>query len=239
MELMRPMRPDGDRADVLCANCGSFDISGRLLVLLENNFSPWQRARISYGLRRMGGHQLLTSHLADALLDATQLPGASVLQDNLLLHISNEMMAPGEPVELKAIWIRAVIGAHSAARAWWVIDQALKADLIEGHAVKTILGVDDVVLQNATLTVKGWARVEELLRSGKDSRKAFMAMKFGDPELDAVFSKHFKPAVLEAGFAEGLGRPVVYTCRKDIFDNSKTKPYFDTNHYLTVVWDLA
>ena len=41
----------------------------------------------------------------------------------------------------------------------------------------------------------------------------------------------------EAGVAEGIGRPVIYTCRKNVFEDPKTKPHFDTNHYLTVVWD--
>jgi hypothetical protein len=45
-------------------------------------------------------------------------------------------------------------------------------------------------------------------------------------------------AYWEAGFAEGIGLPVIYTCRKDIFE-SPQKPHFDTNHHLTVVWDPA
>src|ERR1700682_250400 len=35
----------------------------------------------------------------------------------------------------------------------------------------------------------------------------------------------------EAGFGEGLGRHVVYTCEKSYWDNSSTKPHFDINHY--------
>lgn len=44
-------------------------------------------------------------------------------------------------------------------------------------------------------------------------------------------------AYWESGFAEGLGKPVIYTCRKDVFENPESKPHFDTNHHLTVVWD--
>ena len=39
-------------------------------------------------------------------------------------------------------------------------------------------------------------------------------------------------AYWEAGFAEGLGKPVIYTCKKSEFTNS----HFDTNHHLTVMW---
>jgi len=45
-------------------------------------------------------------------------------------------------------------------------------------------------------------------------------------------------AYWEAGFAEGLGRPVIYTCREDVFNDSanENRPHFDTNHFVTVLW---
>jgi len=44
-------------------------------------------------------------------------------------------------------------------------------------------------------------------------------------------------AYWEAGFAEGLGKPVIYTCRKDVFEDKAKGTHFDTNHHLTVVWE--
>jgi hypothetical protein len=44
-------------------------------------------------------------------------------------------------------------------------------------------------------------------------------------------------AYWEAGYAEGLGRPVIYTCKKEVFENPKSCPHFDTNHHLTILWD--
>ncbi len=41
-------------------------------------------------------------------------------------------------------------------------------------------------------------------------------------------------AYWEAGYAEGLGKPVIYICEKSKFDSAKT--HFDTNHCTTVVW---
>ena len=40
-------------------------------------------------------------------------------------------------------------------------------------------------------------------------------------------------AYWEAGYAEGLGKPVVYLCRRAEFKNV----HFDTNHCTTVIWD--
>jgi hypothetical protein len=42
-------------------------------------------------------------------------------------------------------------------------------------------------------------------------------------------------AYWEAGFAEGLGRPVIYTCRTNEWEDRKT--HFDTNHMNTIIWD--
>jgi hypothetical protein len=129
------------------------------------------------------------------------------------------------------------------------------------------------------LTWDGWAMYEELKREDRASRVAFMAMKFGDDELNAVVADCFKPAVAatgftlnlltdgqgagciddqlrvairrsaflladlshgnqgaywEAGFAEGLGKPVIYTCKQSVWDKERT--HFDTNHLVTVMW---
>ncbi len=43
-------------------------------------------------------------------------------------------------------------------------------------------------------------------------------------------------AYWEAGYAEGLGKPVIYTCERKAFEREKT--HFDTNHHLTVLWDV-
>ncbi|QLH39608.1 MAG: hypothetical protein HWD60_12500 [Defluviicoccus sp.] len=42
-------------------------------------------------------------------------------------------------------------------------------------------------------------------------------------------------AYWEAGYAEGLGKPVIYTCKKSAFNETGT--HFDRNHHLTVLWD--
>ncbi|MBN1900996.1 hypothetical protein JW926_06685 [Candidatus Sumerlaeota bacterium] len=39
----------------------------------------------------------------------------------------------------------------------------------------------------------------------------------------------------ESGFAEGLGKKVIYTCEKDYFNSGEI--HFDTNHLQTVLWE--
>ncbi|MFH1737653.1 MAG: hypothetical protein ABIH23_01505 [bacterium] len=43
-------------------------------------------------------------------------------------------------------------------------------------------------------------------------------------------------AYWEAGFAEGLGKPVFYTCEKNFFDKNKGT-HFDTRQHFTVIWE--
>jgi hypothetical protein len=43
-------------------------------------------------------------------------------------------------------------------------------------------------------------------------------------------------AYWEAGFAEGRGIPVIYTCEKDAWEANKS--HFDTNHMATIIWDI-
>ena len=282
MKLMGEPRSSGDSVEYQCHNCGVFHLSGTAVAIVANaGYAPFERAKLSYSLRKMGGGTVLSSHSLESIIRNTKLPDASSLQDNLLLYLQGEAAGPGESMELWAPAIRGWLGALSSTSARWAIEQAMAANLLDGIPVRATHN-DDYRLANATLTVHGWTRVEELLRGARDSKKAFMAMKFGDSNLDAMFREHFKPAALqagfdllrlddepragliddrlrleirtsrfliadlshanagaywEAGFAEGLGRPVIYTCRKDVFDNPKTKPHFDTNHYLTVVWD--
>jgi hypothetical protein len=53
--------------------------------------------------------------------------------------------------------------------------------------------------------------------------------------LIAELTKGNQGAYWEAGFAEGLGKPVIYTCEQDYFNSKST--HFDTNHHLTVIWN--
>lgn len=55
--------------------------------------------------------------------------------------------------------------------------------------------------------------------------------------LIADLTHHNNGAYWEAGFAEGLGKPVIYTCRRDVFEDRAKGTHFDTNHHLTVIWE--
>ena len=62
-----------------------------------------------------------------------------------------------------------------------------------------------------------------------------MRIQIRDAAFVIVDLTHDNPgAYWEAGYAEGLGKPVIYICEKTKFDKKKT--HFDTNHCTTVPW---
>lgn len=79
------------------------------------------------------------------------------------------------------------------------------------------------------------------LRDMRDCSKAgiidnLMRIEIRDSAFVLVDLTHDNPgAYWEAGYAEGLGKPVLYICERTKFDAAKT--HFDTNHCTTVVWD--
>lgn len=199
--------------------------------------------------------------------------------DELVLWLGQSQEGPSDRQLLNADLLSAWIGAPISVsltpdNLGWLLNQppAMEYIFVENPGSQATF----------RLTMPGWARFEQLKAAKVDSRFAFMAMKFGDPELDKVFETCFSPAVAEAGFelqrlidgqaagliddqmrvrlrssrfvladlshgnngayweagfAEGLGRPVIYTCRKSVWQSEDKKPHFDTGHLVTIIWD--
>jgi hypothetical protein len=279
------LRPEKDREDFDCPNCGNYSMVGSLLASLRA--APRDKrelAVLSHAIRRMqrdGERPLINTYIAKAIAEEGRLPNSSEQLENLILFLGKALPEPGAVIpHLKAPHMRAILGSISESAAGWLIGQAHALGLLEGNESKAISS--RYVILNATLSLRGWEVYREMLAGGSQSKRAFMAMRFGDDQLDGVFRDHFKPAVKragfdlfrldeepkagliddrlrleirrsrlliadlshgnagaywEAGYAEGLGRPVIYTCRRDVFDDPDKRPHFDTNHHLTIVWD--
>jgi len=240
-----------------------------------------EAALLSHAIRKRhkkGEWAFLFMEAIGQILKNTQLPTPAEQADNLILWLGDNSRDPGRPQTILPETHQAIIGAISHKNIYYITGSLIEQKLVEGEHRKGLRA------SNIFLTFLGWKRYEELKRSISDSRKAFMAMKFGDKELDSVVDEYFKPAVdqtgfnlfrltekpragliddrmrveirtsrfliadlthgnqgayWEAGFAEGLGKPVIYTCKKEIFKDPDTKPHFDANHHLTILWDPA
>lgn len=271
----------GDRRYFDCPRCGTYILSRSLAddvssILKGDNEKI---AILSYSIRKMQRSSeipYLDSNLVELILQ-NSLPSLTEQINNLILWLG-EKTSHGKTKWLQPSTHQSVLGAMTPEGFSLVVKRLINIELIEGDVS---LGNDGGILQmDAALTFDGWNYFDQLNRGALTSRKAFMAMQFGDPELDEILNQYFKPAVLatgyelnklddvlkagsiddrlrveirtsrflisdlthentgaywEAGFAEGLGKPVIYTCEKSKFESQKT--HFDTNHHLTVMWE--
>ncbi|MDI6447980.1 hypothetical protein [Anaerobaca lacustris] len=217
---------------------------------------------------------ILTDELVASIIH-TVPPSPFQQANNLILWLGNARLPYGERVSIQPATHQSIVGAITPHGFLFVLKHLLTEGLIDGPAPTVSEGRTD-----ARLTFDGWRRYDELKRASSDSRKAFMAMKYGDKRLDKLFEDVLRPAVKqtgfdlvrlidrpkaglidnrlrveirtsrflvadltdenpgaywEAGYAEGLGKPVIYTCEKTKFETCKT--HFDTNHHLTLQWD--
>lgn len=247
--------------------------------------SDWARKRteavLSYRFRRAqtgGDIQIYTIDAIVRIIERDELPGIAEQIDNFIAWLGDELPEAGQEISFKSDgFVMSVIGAISDAAVHYVVDAAIQSGQVVGDWF-----LDGSA--NVTLTVSGWQKYAELKRGHASGLTAFMAMKFGDPDLDAFVDNHLRSAVAatgfklkrlddepragliddrlrveirncrfliadlshgnkgaywEAGYAEGLGKPVIYTCEKGVFDDLKNpdRPHFDTNHHLTIVWE--
>jgi len=273
--------PSGRDAVLIdCPHCGNFALSGTLLESMPHIRSTDVDAepRLSHALRRAqeaSDRPLFTTNIAEAVVKHP-LPRPREQADLLVRWLAEHIPGPGETVWIGYDSHGAIVGSKSRAGFELVVDHLFESGLVTGNQSKTLGGGDQAL---ATLTFAGWDQYEDMKRGGRVYRRAFMAMKFGDPQLDQVLESVFKPSALragfqlvkltdvpkaglidnslrveiqasdfviadlthdnlgaywEAGYAEGLGKPVIYTCEKSKFEQART--HFDTNHHHTVLW---
>ncbi len=264
-----------------CPRCGDFIMTHTLLAGLPHKIEQEKdgAAKLSHALRTMQGAneqvEVNTSTITELL--KRPLPSPKEQADLLVRALADMSPGPGEGVNVSIISHGSIVGAKSTSGLFLIIDHLDHNELAIVGNVPTTSGVST---RAVTLTVKGWEYYDQLKQTGATYHKAFMAMKFGEAELDKVFKDVFKPCVeqagfelnnladapragliddrlrveiqgsdfliadlthrnngayWEAGYAEGLGKPVIYTCEKTVFEEDKT--HFDTNHHLTVIWD--
>ncbi len=288
-ELKKAPFERGNVTTFYCYQCGDFTLS---LDLIEDIPEILQRnknadVKISHTLRSMqrtNKKPELSESMIDAILEKP-LPRPQEQADLLIRWLAEHSDNPGDKVKFQPIDHHlSIIGAKTVEGVRLVLSHLNEKGLVIGKGlvngpVTTISEVNNSFGQLA-LTFDGWNHYETLLKGSAAYRKAFMAMKFGDADLNAVLESVFKPSVKmagfdlfklddvpqagliddrlrveiqssdfliadlthanngaywEAGYAEGLGKPVIYSCEKEQFNLQKT--HFDTNHHLTVVWD--
>jgi hypothetical protein len=278
----------GDSAVVACPCCGRYRITGTAIDALPYwNLSASKWAAIAYVVKKMTYREnppLLTIDVLRALKETAQLPHPDQILDDFVLWAGSHSRWPGDAVDITYLEHRTLLGAVDQPAYDYMIKCVQQTGCFAATAVESV--DQPTRLLQCSLTPHGWQRFRELSTSRTASRYGFMAMKYSDPELDAIVRDHFVPQVKlagfdlqrldqgqgagliddqlrlkirqarflvcdlthgnrgaywEAGYAEGLGVPVIYTCRRDVFDDPTHEfhPHFDAAHWVTVPWDPA
>lgn len=189
---------DGDWEPFDCPNCGRYRLSGSVLAERPPSWERSERSRavVSHAIRKMqrsGSWPLLGTYLLQQILTADDLPLPSEQVDLLLDLVGTREGSPGAQATIQITDDRAVIGAESANGVMWAI----------GALVATGLATLDPVMgpqQHISLTLEGWRRLQELRGGRLRSRRAFMAMQYGDDELEPLYAGTLRPAVAKTGF---------------------------------------
>jgi transposase-like protein len=280
----------GDRQFFDCPRCGRYELSRSLAKSLPNLLdNEEKKILLCYSIRKMQGGEDISALNIDTIkrILKNELPTLSDQINNIILWFGDNFL-PGQYTTETDEELQIIMGAKTQDGVSFLLEHLANSGLI--HILFPRVGlVDDdkeekeeeeIPIRSFTLTFQGWDYYGKINRGLIMNKKAFMAMKFGDNDLDLIFQNYFKPAVKatgfelfrldeepragliddrlrveirtsrflisdlthenagaywEAGFAEGLGKPVIYTCEKSKFESQKT--HFDTNHHLTIVWD--
>jgi hypothetical protein len=284
-----PLVMQNSLARVDCPVCGSYDISGAACDAVPHwELSDQKRAAIAFTIRRMTDRPeraRLSLEVLRQVRDTAVLPRPERLLDEAVLWLGRHSEHVGQLFAVDYPEYRSVLGVWNVAAFNFMTESLAKSPYVSALRSKG-MGDAPLPLSGCYLTPAGWRRYTELSRHYAESRYGFMAMKYGDSELDTIVKDHFatevrktdfdlrrldegqpagliddqlrvlirtsrflvcdlthgnKGAYWEAGFAEGLGKPVIYTCRRDVFDDRENPnhPHFDTNHMVTVIWESA
>lgn len=268
-------QPDRTWLSVNCSNCGEFvitdDAQHQAKAIIGSDDT--RKAKGSHYIQKRlesGKQTKIYSNDIQAMVEM-KLPSIIEQADNFIRHFAKIAKEPGKLITIDSSeeWIGAT-GCISKSGVNAILDYLLA----EGKMLRPYDETNEFCI-----SVKGWVYYEDLQKKAKDSTIAFMAMQFGEPELDAIVDDTFRPAVLqtgfrlqklndeqsagliddqlrvqirrsrfliadlthgnkgaywEAGFSEGIGIPVIYTCKESEFGKES---HFDTNHHLTVMWN--
>lgn len=185
-----------------CPRCGPYALSATALVALPTCLkgSKDTRIKLSHALYKATEHEqgaLITRDILESIASNTVLPSLPEQLDNLITWLAKNQSVPGMVIQ-PSVSAEAAIGVRGKENLGFVCLHAKDAGLVSGAIQRHPIA--GYMVGPMQLTFRGWEYYEELQRGSSTSRTAFMAMQFGDPELDAIYRDHFKAAVEATGF---------------------------------------
>ena len=132
----------GDYSEYNCKRCGKFQITGsaefELPALLKDD--PNRIAALSYAvqqIQRTQGLAKVDSAFLKKLLE-TRLPSSQGQANNLVLWVGDNVIAPGETVEVSPASHMGIVGATTPKGFDQVLRHLFDNELVEGHLSRSI-----------------------------------------------------------------------------------------------------
>lgn len=273
-----------------CEVCGSYLLTNsasrgaihpdgeHLTVIMRAVLS--HRVRLAnYRMEDGGDFPTVNSRTIDHLIQENpSLPTPAQQATSIIRYIGDAVNKTGEGIGRLPPSFHATIGSPNRRFAEKLVRELLGRGLSKGVPAGDMQHPDAVI--GVDLSLSGWEAFEAEKRGQVSGSTGFIALQFGDDELDHFLESVIKPAVRElgyeledmhdateagiidnvmrakirdaafvlvelshgnegayweAGYAEGLGKPVLYLCKQEVFDATGT--HFDTNHCTTVKWN--
>ncbi len=124
-------------------------------------------------------------------------PNVNEQTKNLILWMGNTLVKPNQKTHIEMMNLIPIIGAYDVPGVDYVARHLLREGIIEDEEMSK--GLVPKILK-AKFTFKGWGKYDELKKISKDSRLAFMAMRFGNETLTKIFNDIIKDAISKTGF---------------------------------------
>jgi hypothetical protein len=186
---------------IQCPRCGTFGLGSSAVIFLRAHFEKEHDHRwiTSYAIRRrfIKGRDFPTTYpWVKSVWETVKLPNPHEQADIAIEYLGSSGSSNDEWIKCDPILLGGLLGTKDDPTS----------DARGGYDyVMTYLQSKRIVEQNHSasdkyrLSFDGWERYEQLRRGTADTRKAFMAMGYGNPEVDKAFGA-FVQAVNETEF---------------------------------------
>lgn len=178
---------DKDRLELLCSNCGQYEISGTAYVALGNHEKDY---KLSFAVRRRfdrGDHVYINTTNREVILSGIVIPvKVKELAELVLTNVFTDEENKSKELSLSSKnCIR--FGIESDTKMRMVLDY------IESEGWFTLLRFASGGA-HLSLTGKGISHAEDIINPNYNSNQVFVAMSF-NPELNIAYSEAIQEAV--------------------------------------------
>lgn len=190
-----------DTYKIDCPRCGKFEIKDDALTKYDKTDLENKNLSVSYWINRnqsKDGFLFIDIATMRNILVPFQAPKPFEQANNLLLWMGNQLKKISDVTRVEYENLISIVGCYDTEDIHLIIKYlANERYLTDGFDRDEEA---DKYYWAASMTFKGWDRYYELQRSNKESRLAFMAMKFGNETLAIIFNSVIKEAVSKTGF---------------------------------------